>query len=763
MMVSYSIKINGIVQGVGMRPFIYRLARESGLKGTVKNSSRGVEISVTGEEEVIKNFIERIKIESPPASKITSIDIIKIETVIFDNFSIIDSSDEDEVKTLISPDLAICEDCRSELLNKNDRRYLYPFINCTNCGPRYSIIKKIPYDRPNTTMAKFTMCERCNNEYNTPDDRRFHAQPDACKKCGPDIFLKLKDKKDDNEIRGYEAIRRTKELLREGKIIAIKGLGGFHIACDARNQEAVNHLRTRKRRSMKPFAIMVPDINTAKRFAIISDKEKEILLSPRSPIMLLRKCDSYDLIEEISYQNEHIGIMLPYTPLHILLFYNPDSQEYDFDALVMTSGNISELPIEYINEEAYKKLNDIVDAFLVHNRDIYNRVDDSILYLFEDKEILIRRARGFVPETITIKKGINESVLATGAELKGCFATNRSNNIILSQHLGDLKTEEGIEFFIHTYRLITDVFRIKCAGAILDKHPHYLTREITNRLGIKNIYEVQHHYAHICSVLLENDFEEDVTGFAFDGTGYGDDGAIWGCEVFKCNLKGYTRIAHLRYLEMAGGDSAAELCYIPAISYLYATGIDPKEFNSLKEIRDEEIELIKYSLEKRINLHKSSSCGRLFDAVAFLLGLRKKNSFEGEAAMALEYIADKTITDFYPAKINESFPIQIDTFELFYMILEDIKRGEDIGRISAKFHNYLANIILLISKISRENYGINTIALSGGVFMNRFLMKTTVDLLQKNRFNILINRKVPANDGGISFGQIGHYIYSVSS
>lgn len=761
MKVSLLIRINGIVQGVGMRPFIYRIANELGIKGKVYNSPRGVEILVTGEEESINTFISNIKNSPPPASRIISIETEKIKLTDFEDFSIVHSSEDNEVTTSVSPDLCICEECRAELINRKDRRFLYPFINCTNCGPRYSIVQKVPYDRPNTTMKKFVMCENCQQEYENPSDRRFHAQPNACHSCGPQPFLKVKG--EDKILSGYEAIKLTRRLLKDGKIVAIKGLGGFHIACDATNRESVCRLRDRKRKNMKPFAIMVPDLKTAERIAVISEQEKRMLKSVESPIVLLKKNKDYDLPEEISYENDYIGIMLPYTPLHTLLFYNPDTLDYDFFALVMTSGNIGELPIEYTNETAEMVLDNIVDAFLMHNRDIYNRIDDSIAYSFEDERIILRRARGFVPNPIIINRGLNESVLATGGELKGSFALNKFNQIIQSQHFGDLKTEEGMEFFIHTYKLLTDIFQIQPQTAILDKHPLYLTREIAKRLNIKNVYEVQHHYAHICSVLLENNYEKDVIGFAFDGTGYGDDGAIWGSEVFVCDLNNYKRRAHLKYVEMAGGDTASEFCFIPAISYLVASGVDPAEIDIYKRFEREKYELVLYSLSNKLNTFTTSSMGRLFDAVSFLLGIRDRNSFEGEAAMALEYYSKKDIKDFYSVNLYGDDEIEIDTSSLIKEIISDVKSHTECSIVAAKFHNYIVRLILEISKRIREESGISTVALSGGVFQNKYLLSQSVRNLRENNFIVLINRIVPPNDGGISFGQIGHYIYSRSS
>jgi len=756
MKVSYIIHINGIVQGVGMRPFIFKTAKRLGIRGRVRNSTDGVEIIASGSLEDIDRFISEIKSNAPTVSKIDEIRKIETEYIDYVDFRIDISSDNKPVITSISPDLAVCSDCRGELIDKRDRRYLYPFINCTNCGPRYSIVKKIPYDRQNTTMTKFVMCPLCSEEYCNPEDRRFHAQPDACKDCGPNVSLLSNSGTEIAE--GYNAIVHTKRLLQEGKIVCVKGLGGFHIACDAKNSDAVRLLRDRKRKNMKPFAIMVPDISIIERFAVLSQSEKNRLQSPRAPIVLLRKRYPFDMPDEVSFENEYIGIMLAYTPLHYLLFYNPENLSFDFEALVMTSGNIAELPITYTNEEAIAKLSDLVDAFLVHNRDIYNRVDDSIVYFINSDEIILRRARGYVPEPIISNKGLDYSILASGAELKCTFSVNRGNHIIVSQHLGDMKNIDGRDFFIHTYNLITDIYRINPETAIVDKHPDYLNRRIVDDLGFRNLYEVQHHYAHICSVLFEDGMEEPVIGFAFDGTGYGDDGAIWGSEVFVCDLRGYERVGHLAYTEMAGGDTASEWCYIPAISYLAGTGIGLVDIPAFDRIKEEQARLVLYSLKNRINLHRSSSMGRLFDAVSFLCGLRSRNSFEGEAAMALEFHSDKEIDKQYPVDLSVDMEIEIGG--LLNAILNDIRSGVPVSVIGGGFHNWLSNVILEISNRLRKKTGINKVVLSGGVFQNKLLLNKTKNLLRHYDFEVFHNRIVPPNDGGISFGQIGHYIYS---
>lgn len=761
MKVSYLIKLNGIVQGVGMRPFIYRLANELSITGVVRNTASGVEIIATGDTTTLDIFIKRLKDEAPPASRISELHYNKIPLEELAGFRIDTSRDESQVITSISPDLSLCHDCKSELLRRQDRRYLYPFINCTDCGPRYSIIKKIPYDRPNTTMSSFVMCRDCSKEYHNPGDRRFHAQPNACPVCGPMVSLVRKD--NHPRLDGKYAIEGAREILKRGGILALRGLGGFHLACDAKNDTAVDLLRGRKRGNMKPFAIMVPSLEFAEKFSEINEGERRLLLLPSSPIVLLKKKGGSDLSERIAIQNEYIGIMLAYTPIHTLLFFNPETGSFDLDALVMTSGNISELPIEYQNEQALEKLYHIADGFLLHNRDIHNRVDDSIVYQFEGDEIILRRARGYVPEPIKISKKVDKVCLATGAELKSTFALNRSDEIIISQHLGDLKNTEGIEFFVHTYRLLTETFRIVPEIAILDRHPAYLTREIVKKIGLNRTIAVQHHYAHICSVLLQENIEESVIGFAFDGTGYGDDGNIWGGEVFVCSLSTYERIAHLRYVEIPGGDSASEICLLPAVGYLVGAGFDATRILSsgyYTVVSEEGLSLALYSLKNKINTYTSSSMGRLFDAVAFLLKIRERNSFEGEAPMALEYLADKNCNEFYDVPIIEGSTLQFDGHDIVSKILSDITNGISVPIISARFHNGIAKTILKLSKRIRDERGIKKVVLSGGVFQNKFLLKMSVEILRSDGFEVFFNRIVPPNDGGISFGQIGHFIYS---
>lgn len=761
MKVSYLINLNGIVQGVGMRPFIYRLANELSITGVVRNTASGVEIIATGDTTTMDIFIKRLKDDAPPASRISELHYTKISLEDLTEFRIDTSRDESRVITSISPDLSLCHDCKNELLSPQDRRYLYPFINCTNCGPRYSIIKKIPYDRPNTTMSSFIMCSGCSREYHNPGDRRFHAQPNACPVCGPMVSLIHKD--NHHRLDGKYAIDGAREILKRGGILALKGLGGFHLACDAKNDAAVGLLRERKRGNMKPFAVMVPSLEFAEKFSEVDEVERRLLLSPSSPIVLLKKKGGAGLSERIANQNDYIGIMLAYTPLHILLFFNPETGSFDLDALVMTSGNLSELPIEYQNEQVLEKLYHIADGFLLHNRDIHNRIDDSIVYQFEGDEIILRRARGYVPQPIKVGKKREKVCLATGAELKSTFALNRLDEIIISQHLGDLKSTEGIEFFIHTYRLLTETFRIAPEIAILDRHPAYLTREIVNRIGLNRSIEVQHHYAHICSVLLQENIEESVIGFAFDGTGYGDDGNIWGGEVFICSLNTYERIAHLRYVEIPGGDSASEICLLPAVGYLVGAGFDATRVLSpgyYPLVSEEGLSLALYSLKNRINTFTSSSMGRLFDAVAFLLKIRGRNSFEGEAAMALEYLADKNCNEFYDIPIIEGGTLQFDGLDIVSKVLSDTTNGIPVPVISARFHNGIARAILKLSKRIRDERGVNKVVLSGGVFQNKFLLKVSVEILRSDGFEVFFNRIVPPNDGGISFGQIGHFIYS---
>ncbi|MBI5747885.1 MAG: carbamoyltransferase HypF [Nitrospinae bacterium] len=745
------IKITGIVQGVGFRPFVYNLATSLGLKGYVLNSSEGVIIDVEGDPHKLDEFISFLKSKAPSLSKIENIEVAeRLSLCGYTSFEIRESLPDGKF-ALISPDIATCPDCLSELLSPDDRRYQYPFTNCTNCGPRYSIILDIPYDRPKTTMAKFKMCPDCEREYHDPTNRRFHAQPNACHVCGPQIKLKVQSSK--FKVNERESLKTAIELLKQGAIGAIKGLGGFHIACDATNDEAVKRLREKKRKSNKPFAIMCPDIETIKKICNVSAQSEILLSSELKPIVLLPKLQNNIISEYIAPDNNYFGVMLPYTPLHQLIF------DPSFIALVMTSGNLSEEPIVIDNDEAIEKLSDIADFFLFHNRDIYMRVDDSIVREYKGVKRVIRRSRGYVPYPIELEIEMPE-ILGCGGELKNTFTLTKGHYAIMSQHIGDLENYEAIEFFKETLKNLKNSFRVEPTIIAHDLHPDYWTTKFAKELKTHNssliTVPVQHHHAHIVSCMAENHIREKVIGIAWDGTGYGTDGAIWGGEFLIADYKGFERAGHLRYVLLPGGDKAIREPYRIALSHLYdAYGVaflklDIPFINQNKD----KAKIILKMIDNRINTVMTSSAGRLFDTVSSIINGIDVVTFEGEAAIKLEMIADKSVKDSYGYQLSAiSYqPLIIDTRILIQGIVNDLLNGVDHTIISAKFHNTLAEIIAEVCKKIKIDTGIDKVVLSGGCFQNIFLLDRTLDRLG-NEFNTFIHKDVPTNDGGISLGQ----------
>ena len=770
------IKISGIVQGVGFRPFVYNLAASLGLKGYVLNSSEGVIIDIEGESEIIDEFTLLLKSKSPPLSRIENITVAEgFSLRNYTTFEIKESLSKSGKFALISPDIATCPDCLSELLNPDDRRYQYPFINCTNCGPRYSIILDIPYDRHETTMSKFKMCPECESEYHDPSNRRFHAQPNACHVCGPQLELRVRSS--EFEVKNEkEPLKTAIELLRRGAIGAIKGLGGFHIACDATNDEAVKRLREKKRKSNKPFAIMCPDINAIKKICELSNSGEILLNNELKPIVILPKLKGNTISEYVAPDNNYFAVMLPYTPLHHLLFQNGVNHSTSellnsstpqllssFIALVMTSGNLSEEPIVINNDEAMEKLSDIADFFLFHNRDIYMRVDDSIVRDYKDTKRVIRRARGYVPYPIELGMEMPE-ILGCGGELKNTFTLAKGHYAIISQHIGDLQNYEAVEFFKETLKNLKNSFRVEPTIIAHDMHPNYWTTKLAKELithhSSLTTVPVQHHHAHIVSCMAENHIKEKVIGIAWDGTGYGIDGAIWGGEFLISDYKGFERACHFRYVPLPGGDKAIKEPYRIALSHLYdAYGMDFLKLNIpfIKQIKDK-TKIILKMIDNRINTVMTSSTGRLFDAVSSIINEIDTVTFEGEAAVKLEMMADKSITDTYKTQKPEArsqkpeYPIVIDTRSLIRQIVNDLLNGVDRSVISAKFHNALAEIIFEVCRRIKSNTGINRVALSGGCFQNIFLLDRTIERLDSG-FKVFIHKDVPTNDGGISLGQ----------
>jgi hydrogenase maturation protein HypF len=742
--------VRGVVQGVGFRPFIYRLAQEYNLKGWVRNTSGNVEIEVEGDEETVDSFVRDLKTEAPPMARIENVEVTFYPAKGYTEFRIEPSLSREGQYQLVSPDIATCDDCKAEIFSPDDRRFGYPFTNCTNCGPRFTIIEDIPYDRPKTTMRQFQMCPQCQREYDDPLDRRFHAQPNACPQCGPS--LELVDG-DGEPVKSKNVIRATSELLKEEGILAIKGLGGFQLACDATSEVAVNTLRTRKRRPSKPLAVMITTLEDIEKHCLVSSEERELLESPQAPIVLLRWKHGSDISPAVAPNLKYLGVMLPYTPLHHLLL-----KEVGLP-LVMTSGNLSEEPIAKDNDEALTRLKGIADYFLLHNRGIYARYDDSVC-MVEGTPQVIRRARGYAPYPIFLPFK-SRQVLACGAELKNTFCLTKDEHAFLSQHIGDMENEETLEHFENTIGLYKKLFRVEPEIIAYDMHPEYLATKYAIETGAKEglkIVPVQHHHAHIVSCLADNKVEGPVIGVAFDGTGYGSDGNIWGGEFFTADYRDFKRVGHLEYVPLVVGEAAIKKPYRMALSYLYTLLGEGFSLEGLplSRLNPAEIEIIKQQLKRGINSPLTSSAGRLFDAVSALAGVRGEIDYEAQAAIELEMVAPDGVdeSESYPFSIVEEGGIGVVKLrELLSAVVQDVRNQIPVPVISLKFHNTIAEIIAEMCKLVAKESGINQVALSGGVFQNRLLLKLATAALQREGFEVLTHHLVPANDGGISLGQ----------
>jgi hydrogenase maturation protein HypF len=755
------ILVRGVVQGVGFRPFVYNLARSLGLNGYILNSSSGVKIEVEGPDTAIERFLDTLRTNPPPLAQIANIIEIDLRLQGEDGFSIRESADDEAAFALISPDVATCKDCWREFGDPSDRRYGYPFTNCTNCGPRYTIVRDIPYDRAKTTMTAFQMCDLCRAEYEDPGDRRFHAQPNACSACGPGVMLVQSGSRlpDALAFSGHAksalvTLRKVRDLLRDGTIVAVKGLGGFLLACDARNEDAVKLLRQRKRRSDKPFALMARDIASADFFCVLSDADRAALQSVRRPIVIVPRRPGANLPEQIAPGNNSVGVMLPYTPMHYLLFGNSPEEPSEFTALVMTSGNLSEEPIVTSNEDAWERLRPVADWFLFHNREIYMRADDSVVRIFQGSERVLRRARGFVPEPVDLGAKVHE-LLACGAELKNTFCLTKDNYAILSQHIGDLENYETFEFFQETLRNLKKLFRVEPQAVAYDLHPNYMSSRFALSLPLERKIGVQHHHAHIASCMAENHLSGEVIGVALDGTGYGTDGKIWGGEFLIADLAAFRRCAHLRYLPMPGGDAAVRQPWRMALSYLRdAFGSEPlPKLSFFRNVSEKQISLVDAMIARRIQTVESSSCGRLFDAVAAIAGMGERVSFEGQAAITLESAAGVGINERYGFLVGDGDPMEIDMRPTITEIVRDMTSQKPISYISACFHNTVAAVIVEVCQRLRQQGGLNRVCLSGGVFQNAYLLERTVEGLYGCAFEVFLHALVPPNDGGISLGQ----------
>ncbi len=773
------VHISGIVQGVGFRPFVYNLATRLGLKGWVKNTSAGVDIEAEGDETALQEFLRLLRDSAPPLARIDSLTFAwRGPNGHFSTFEILHSEAQPEAFQPISPDVSICADCLRELFDPADRRYRYPFINCTNCGPRFTIIRDIPYDRPNTTMAAFSLCPDCQREYTDPTDRRFHAQPVACPACGPTVWLE-RNHADSWErfAENDEAILATRELLRQGKIVAIKGLGGFHLACDATNPQAVAELRRRKLRVDKPFALMMPDLATIERHCFLNPAEREVLTSAARPIVLLQRRPEAKIASEVAPGVETLGVMLPYTPLHYLLFADPHRQPLTFDLppLVMTSGNLSEEPIASDNAEARRRLSALADAFLFHNREIYIRCDDSVVRVVSrnrgqaKQETVapqagqrptaqlypLRRARGYAPFPLKLPWPA-PPLLATGAELKNTFCLIHETYAFLSHHIGDMENYETLHSFAQGVEHFERLFRVKPMALACDLHPDYLaTRYALARAEQENLplLRVQHHHAHIAACMAEHglDGSRPVIGLAFDGTGYGEDGAIWGGEILLADYRSFQRLAHLEYFPLPGGDAAIRKPARTALALLWALGLDWEEaLPPVTEFCAQARSLLRAQLEKRLNTPLTSSLGRLFDAAAALAGVRQRVNYEAQAAIELEAWVDPAEGGAYPFGLDQA---EIRVRSAFSALIGDVLAGVPLPKIAARFHNGLAEVFRVAVKHFAAETGVGEVVLSGGVWQNITLLQRTLALLQEEGFVVYLHQKVPTNDGGLALGQ----------
>jgi hydrogenase maturation protein HypF len=745
------------VQGVGFRPAVYRIAQALGLSGVVYNDTKGVTVELQGEEKRIADFLPRLQSGSdkPPLAEIKSCNVVEIPVVEAESKFIIETSDSQGTPlSQVTADVATCRDCLTEMADNEDFRHSYPFINCTNCGPRYSIVKNIPYDRPNTTMSVFAMCDKCAAQYTDVSDRRFHAQPVACSACGPKIWL-TSSKGKTIKTQTEKVIAETARLLLAGKIVAIKGIGGFHLAVDALNNEAVERLRQRKRRDHKPFAMMAGSIEKIKEYAVVSRLAEHVLKSPQSPIVLLPKKENSPIAPSVAGGVNTLGFMLCYAPLHFLLFAE------DVNVLVMTSGNISDEPLICKNELALEWLGQVADAFLMHDREIYRQVDDSIVHFVDEQSVLLRRARGYVPTPIFMEESCQQDIFAAGADLKNTFCFAKQNQLICSEHIGDLEDAEVYHHYIDSIEHLAKLFEVEPRVVVCDLHPGYLSTRYSLSLPKVKVIQVQHHWAHIASVLVEHGLSGPVIGLAADGTGYGTDGAIWGCECMIASLEKFEQFGHLAYYPLAGADTASKEAVRPVLSLLkkaYGSEFTLQKFEwLLKRIEPDinRLQIISEQLEKGVNCVETSSLGRVFDAVAAMLGLGSYNHFDAQLPMALEAVAATDVEDYYKLELISppGEPCRFDLSKTVRQLVNDVQNEADVGIISAKFHNTISEILLGFAVVCRSETDLNIVALSGGVFCNRYLTNRLIKLLKENDFRVLFNRDVPSNDGGISVGQ----------
>ena len=760
------ILVRGIVQGVGFRPFIYLQANRRDLRGRVRNNTTGVLIEVEGDYGDIEQFIADIRSNPPPLSLIESVECNHhLAPADYADFLILESAHETQAGEKfvpISADVSTCDDCLRELFDPQDRRYQYPFINCTNCGPRFTIIENIPYDRANTTMRDFEMCADCRAEYENPRDRRFHAEPTACPVCGPQLYLFSSDGLEvgPDVVAAADTVAFVQSLLLKGRIVAIKGIGGFHLACDALSAEAVERLRRRKYREDKPFAMMANSLEIIEQHCFVSEAERRLLLSERRPIVILEKRSSSNIARAVAPAANNLGFMLPYSPLHHLLLRNLDQP------LVMTSGNISAEPISYDDGEATRRLNKIADYFLLHDRRIHMRTDDSVARIHDGREMILRRSRGHAPEPIRTAFKFEQQVLACGAELKNTFCLARDNYAFLSHHIGDLENLETLQSFTEGIEHFKRLFHVKPALVAYDLHPEYLSTKYALALDdIATKLAVQHHHAHIASCLADNKIDGEVIGVAMDGLGFGTDGRLWGGEFFVADFLEAERVAHLAYVPMPGGAKAIREPWRMAGIYLQRTFGDEFVNLDLPFVKDLILgpgasrpssqgnwPTLRSMVATGTNSPETSSMGRLFDAVSSLLGVRSQVNYEGQAAIELEAMADRNCAEGYEFEIDSTGNV-IEAGPVIRAAVEDLLEGISPAVVSARFHLSVAHLIVSTAEKIRNERKVNRVALSGGVFQNMLLLGKTCELLRRDGFQVFTHARVPTNDGGISLGQ----------
>ncbi|MGH9839777.1 MAG: carbamoyltransferase HypF, partial [Blastocatellia bacterium] len=755
------ILVRGIVQGVGFRPYVYSLASRRALRGRVFNNTAGVIIDVEGEAPAIEQFLSEIGVNPPPLARIESVECRgMLDPANYPDFQIVESAPAGKKAVPISADTATCRDCLGELFDPRDRRYRYPFINCTNCGPRFTIIEGIPYDRAETTMRDFEMCRACRAEYENPLDRRFHAEPTACPACGPRLWLTAAPGSEVrlDPVREGDAVACSRLFLLNGKIVAVKGLGGFHLACDALDAEAVERLRNRKYREDKPFALMAASVEVINRFCFISAAEEELLLSERRPIVLLERKPEAPIPAAVAPGVHTLGFMLPYTPLHHLLLDGLDRP------LVMTSGNSADEPICHKDEDAARRLNTIADYFLLHDRRIHMRTDDSVARVQAGREMVLRRSRGYAPAPINTSFKFKQQILACGAELKNTFCLARDHHAFISHHIGDLENLETLRSFTEGIEHFKRLFDLQPGVVAYDLHPEYLSTKYALALGERAaqgehtgsllLVGVQHHHAHIASCLADNRVEGEVIGVAMDGLGFGEDGRFWGGEFFVADFAEAERIAHLDYIAMPGGAKAIREPWRMAAVYLHrAIGDDFLNLNLpfVNNLDRRAWATLRRMAETGTNSPETSSMGRLFDAVSSLVGLRGRVNYEGQAAIELEAIADQSVTTGYEFEIADGGVIKAGA--VIRHAVDDLLNGRPASEVSAKFHLAVARLIATVARNGRDQRRLNRVALSGGVFQNMFLIEQASRMLAADGFEVFTHSRVPTNDGGISLGQ----------